>query len=193
MNDEDRCPATNRDGERCGHPAGWGTDNDSGPCKHHGGCGGGDGPPEGNQNARTHGLNSTPEYLAEHLTESREDDLIATLEGLCARYERFHGYEPDHAAKKRLRRISIAIIKQDLADEWLAQEADASGHLLMEQRETEDGETYEVPNAVLEPMTALKRETRLSLKDMGLLQDPDTKQAEAIDGLGEGATLVFDE
>lgn len=49
------CPATNRNGDPCGHPAGWGTENDSGPCKFHGGAGGGDGPPEGNTNAAKHG------------------------------------------------------------------------------------------------------------------------------------------
>jgi hypothetical protein len=60
MNDDtDGCPGTNRHGEPCGHPAGWGTENDSGPCKHHGGAGGdvGDsgGAPEGNTNAATVG------------------------------------------------------------------------------------------------------------------------------------------
>jgi len=180
------CGATNRDGDECQLSAGWGTDHvGEGRCKFHGGAGGdvgdpgGDGPPEGNQNARTHGLNATPEYLVEHLTESQEDDLVATFEGLVTRYERVHGHEADYAAKKRLRRISIEILKQDLADEWLAEQSEESGHLLMEQREAEDGRTYEVPNAVLEPMTALKRETRLALKDMGLLQDPDTQQADA--------------
>ena len=34
------CPGTNRQGEPCGHPEGWGTDNDTGPCKYHGGAGG---------------------------------------------------------------------------------------------------------------------------------------------------------
>jgi len=39
MNDDiTRCPGTNRDGEQCGHPAGWGTDGESGPCKFHGGA-----------------------------------------------------------------------------------------------------------------------------------------------------------
>jgi len=193
MNDDDRCPATNRDGERCGHPAGWGTDNDDGPCKFHGGAAENQGPPEGNQTARTHGLNATPEYLVEHLTESQEDDLVATFEGLVTRYERVHGHEADYAAKKRLRRISIEILKQDLADEWLAEQSEESGHLLMEQRETDGGETYAVPNAVLEPLTALKRETRLTLKDMGLLDDPDTQQANALEGLSDGAELVFND
>jgi len=39
-NDTNGCPATNRNGEPCGHAAGWGTDNDTGPCKYHGGAGG---------------------------------------------------------------------------------------------------------------------------------------------------------
>ena len=36
-------------GEECQRPAGWGTDNDSGPCKFHGGAS--TGAPEGNNNA----------------------------------------------------------------------------------------------------------------------------------------------
>lgn len=52
MNDDTgRCPATNRQGEQCGHPEGWGTDNDSGPCKFHGGATEGAGPPDDNDNA----------------------------------------------------------------------------------------------------------------------------------------------
>lgn len=39
MNDDtERCPATNRNGEPCGHPSGWGTDHSGGPCKFHGGA-----------------------------------------------------------------------------------------------------------------------------------------------------------
>ena len=49
MNDDDRCPGTNRDGERCGHPKGWGTDHvGEGYCKHHGGAS--DGAPPGEEN-----------------------------------------------------------------------------------------------------------------------------------------------
>ena len=49
MNDDDRCPGTNRDGERCGHPKGWGTDHvGEGCCKHHGGAS--EGAPPGEEN-----------------------------------------------------------------------------------------------------------------------------------------------
>jgi hypothetical protein len=153
-------------------------------------------PPEkakGNQNATRHGLQATPEYLVDHLDEHHHDHLVATFEALCTRYEQVHGREADFAAEKRLRRVAIEIVKEDLADEWLAQQAEASGNLLMEHREVIDDETgevereYDVPNSVLEPLTALKRETRLTLKDMGLLRDPETKQAEAT---AEGAAAI---
>jgi hypothetical protein len=192
---DDICGATKRDGtdDACQLPAGWGTDHTGeGRCKLHGGAEDA-GAPEGNQNATRHGIHATPEYLADHLNESQRDQLVATFEALCTRYERRRGHDPDYAAKRRLRRVSIEILKEDLADEWLASEAADSGSLLMERREMDDGETYAVPNAVLEPLTALKRETRLTLKDMGLLDDPDTQQADALEGLSDGAELVFNE
>lgn len=65
MDDDDQCPGTNRKGERCGHPAGWGTDSDSGPCKFHGGAS--PGAPEGNDNAATH--EAFREFFAETLTD----------------------------------------------------------------------------------------------------------------------------
>lgn len=197
MTDNDnRCPATNRDGDQCGLSAGWGTESDDGPCKFHGGAGGDVGDPggsatEGNQRAQKHGLHSQPEYLEAHLSGSEEEDLDAIHDSLCGRYERIHGREPDYAATRRLRRISIEILKQDLADEWLASQAQESGHLLMERRETPEGREFHVPNSVLEPLTALKRETRLALKDMGLLEDPDSKQADALESLADGAHLEW--
>lgn len=69
MNDEDRCPATNRNGERCGHPTGWGTDNDDGPCKHHGGAS--TGAPEGNTNAAKTGAYADS-FMEGFLTEEEQ-------------------------------------------------------------------------------------------------------------------------
>jgi len=184
---EGRCAAECRDGDYCESYPVQGADR----CRMHGGTN--DGAPERNQNATRHGLQATPEYLVEHLDEHHKDQLVATFESLCTRYESVHARDPDFAAQKRLRRIAIEIVKEDLADEWLAQQAAESGHLLMEHREVVDDETgdvvreYDVPNSVLEPLTALKRETRLTLKDMGLLRDPKTKHAEAT---AEGAAAI---
>lgn len=81
MNDDtERCPGTNRNGEPCGHPEGWGTDNDTGPCKFHGGAGGGDGPPEGNDNAKTHGAFS--EHFRSDLTDTEEQALESMIDHL---------------------------------------------------------------------------------------------------------------
>jgi len=77
MNDEDRCPGTNRQGERCGHPKGWGTDHvGEGYCKHHGGAS--DGAPEGQANGN-----------AEHLgfSAALDDDLDAAERDIIAAFE----------------------------------------------------------------------------------------------------------
>jgi len=71
---DNNCPGTNNEGEPCGLDAGWGTPNNSGPCKFHGGLGGdvGDsgGAPEGNQNAMTHGLTADPMNLFDWLADN---------------------------------------------------------------------------------------------------------------------------
>jgi len=66
---DDTCPATNRDGDPCGLSAGWGTDNDSGPCKFHGGAS--SGAPEGNDNAVTVGA-WADDFFEDFLTEGEQ-------------------------------------------------------------------------------------------------------------------------
>lgn len=78
MNDDSSgCPGTNREGEPCGHPEGWGVDGKStGPCKHHGGAGGnvGDpgGAPEGSANALKHGATADPFNLYENMSDEEQ-------------------------------------------------------------------------------------------------------------------------
>lgn len=67
---DDTCPATNNRGEPCGLAAGWGTENDSGPCKFHGGAAENQGAPEGNVNAMTHGLTADPMNLFDWLVDN---------------------------------------------------------------------------------------------------------------------------
>lgn len=87
MNDDTTgCPGTNRQGEPCGHPEGWGTENDTGPCKHHGGAGGAGENHEGNDWAAKHGAYSES-FVTDFLTDAeqkRVDDLrevMGTPEG----------------------------------------------------------------------------------------------------------------
>jgi hypothetical protein len=71
MSDTNGCPATNNRGEPCKHDAGWGTPNDTGPCKFHGGAS--SGAPEGNQNALKHGLNADPMGLFDWLQDNEPE------------------------------------------------------------------------------------------------------------------------
>lgn len=83
MNDDtDGCPGTNRNGEPCGHPEGWGTENDSGPCKHHGGAGGTNGDShEGNDWAAKHGAYSES-FVSDFLTEAEQERVEQATEVL---------------------------------------------------------------------------------------------------------------
>lgn len=67
----DICGATKRDGsgDECELPAGWGTDDDSGRCKYHGGAS--SGAPEGNDNATKHGA-----WSESFVTDFLRDDEI---------------------------------------------------------------------------------------------------------------------
>ena len=179
---------TRTNGEPCERVAGWGTPDDTGRCKQHKGTSPDGESHEGNQNARKHGLHSTPEYLLEDLDDTHRDTYHATFESLCSRYERIHGYEPDFAAKKRLSRVSVEMVKEDLADEYLKQ--NHSDHILVEDEivgYSEDDRPQEITqtNKILPELTALKRETRLTLKDMGLLEDPESQKAEATQSLAK--------
>jgi len=150
-------------------------------CHHHKGLQQTDGAPEGNQNATRHGLYALPENLKAHFSETQQDRYTAYFEALCTRYEQRHSEEPDAFIKDRLSRVAIECVKERIADDYLARKA-KDGNVLVEDQEnlTEQGVFMEeASNKILKELTALKRETRLTLKDMGLLNDPDTQKAEA--------------
>jgi uncharacterized protein YjcR len=148
------------------------------------------GAPEGNQNATKHGLYALPEHLKAHFTETQEDRYTAYFEALCTRYSRIHGQDPDEFAKDRLSRVAIECVKERIADDYLAEKA-KDGNVLVEDEvigyDEESGkpQTVTQSNKLLKELTALKRETRLTLKDMGLLRDPETQKAENVGSLAE--------
>jgi len=148
-------------------------------CHHHKGLQDGQAE-EGNQRAVTHGLYALPEHLKANFTERQEDRYTAYFEALCTRYETRLGSAPDAFAKDRLSRVAIECVKERIADEYFADQAD--GSLLVESEfvQTDDGPVeVQQSNKLLKELTALKRETRLTLKDMGLLHDPESQKAEA--------------
>ena len=179
MDDDDRCPATNRDGERCGHPAGWGTENDDSPCKFHGGAGGGDGPPKGNGNGEKHGMRADRELWFER----HRDDAEPLVRALVASYVEDAPFGWESTAK--VDQVCEVAIDQarlrhanEYLDEFLTEQVvgvSESGEPIVELEE----------NPAHMPRDRIKRTNANILKDLGILDDPDSAQAEATSTLAE--------
>jgi len=190
MNGDDRCPATNRDGERCGHPAGWGTDTDTGPCKFHGGASGG--APEGNGNAARHEMYAERNAYYRRRDEREQALIDAIYQDYREEYERRHGREPLAGDDLKLFGIAVGLHKTELrSDDWPEERPDGldSGHELVDRSEkrTAQGEPYYEykPAAVIRGEKAVSQDVRMWLKDLGLFNDPDSAQAEATATLAE--------
>jgi hypothetical protein len=174
MNAEDRCPATNRDGDRCGHPEGWGTENDTGPCKFHGGEAGA---PEDNGNAETHGLTADREKWFERHREDAEPLVRAIVESYVE--DAPFGFE-NVAKVDMLTEVAIdqARLRQsnDYLDEFLTEQVVG---------QDEDGRPIKrvEENPAHMPRARIKRDNIRTLKELGILDDPDSKQADAVDSL----------
>jgi hypothetical protein len=178
------------DGSKCGRASGWGTPDDSGKCKE---CKGvkpdgsvpdDHGAPVGNGNATSHFAFRKPEYLQDDIQGTQYEDLfIASFEALCTRHEEIYGEEPDYFARRRIRRLVLKDIKEELIDVYLAERqgtANSDNPLVERQTEDIDGPMdVERANKLLSEMTNLSREIRLALKDRGYLRDPQSQQASA--------------
>jgi len=192
---EDICGATAKStGEPCQRPAGWGTDSSEGRCKFHGGSTPSKdenpdvGAEEGNGNATTHNAHRKPEFLKSDIVDTRhEDTYTAAHEALCSRYERVHGREPDYALKKDLEEVALAYVKRDLIDVYARENAADGSPLVEEQVIGQDEQDRPVrvkqTNKLQSLWSDLRRETRLLLKDMGLYESPEKKQADAVENL----------
>lgn len=183
MDKNDRCPATNRNGERCGHPTGWGTDSDSGPCKHHGGAGGdvGDerGAPKGNGNAETHGLTAEREAWFDRHREGAEPLVRALVESYVE--DAPFGFE-NTAKVDFLTEIAIDQVRlraaNDELDEFLTEQVVGT---------TDEGQPIMKvdENPAHMPRSRIKRDNIRLLKTLGVMDDPDSAQADATETLAE--------
>ncbi len=174
-------------GEPCQRPAGWGTDNSSGRCKFHGGAS--SGAPKGNTNSVSHGLYAQENNFYQNVIG---DNLRALCDEIfqdyATQYRETYGDIPTgHQA--RLFQIAVNQVKVIYSDNWLESKPDDldSGHPLVDQetKYTEDGKPYhEYKESVLiGTQQKLRREDRQWLKDLGLLEDPESQKAEATESL----------
>lgn len=172
------CGATNRHGEPCKLPKGWGAPGSSGKrCKYHGGASNGPkdtehledndyakgnpggGAPVGNDNSVVHNGWADPEKFYNRL----EDDAKEYVDRLTESYVECSKADlPDDEIREKARRLSIQHIQ------WRSTAADTfeRGWGLEEEIEVE-GETYTIWK--LNP--ALKAERRINSKDRELMRE----------------------
>lgn len=163
----------------------WATkQSDRTQCRHHGGES--TGAPENNANNGKHFIHASVETFLEHADEHHKDTYHAAFESLCSRYERFHGYEPDFDLQKKLKEIAKDIAAEDMALEYMKGKAPNKELPLTEQNFREVGdkvvESEEIANT-WDLLNQLSRKHRQWLKDMGLLHDPESQNADATQGL----------
>lgn len=178
--DYERCGRTGRQsGEPCDLPAGWGTDHvGEGACKHHGGAS--SGAPEGNGNAITHGAQSDPHNLREHL--DGEDE--AWIDALTEAYLAESAYDEDDPQAERIEMTVVMawqersgraqLIKEGLERRKIVSAAE--GGLVKDDAE----------HHLNDVVASLNSDIRMNLKDLGLLEDPQSQTADALGDLKEG-------
>jgi len=172
---------TKTNGEPCNRAEGWGTDFDSGKCKFHRGTSSDGKSHENNANAQSHGLHTSAETFFENADQHHLDTYYAAHESLCDQYERSHGELP-YSIKKDLAEIAFEMAKLDMAKEYEAKNAaDAELPITESQVRTSDAGPFEVEEVskVEQLKTAIRRENRLALKDMGIYRSPEKQQADA--------------
>jgi len=144
---------------------------------------------EGNQNATTHGLYAETNAFYQQVLG---DDLRALVDDIFAdyldRYRELHG-EPTTGDEAELFRIAVSYGKHVHADNWALDKPDSldSGHAMVDQetKVSESGREYHTykEHVVAKGQARLSRDRRAWLKDLGLLDDPQSQTADAIGSL----------
>jgi len=198
----------------CGARAGKGTDHvGEGRCSNHGGASSGapegnenaegndGGAPEDNTNAVTHGAYADANSYYQDVLD---DDLRQFVDEVFADYkedyEARHG-EPPLGIEAELFRIAVTHAKDIGLDRWADDKPEGleSGHPLV------DKETNLVPigegmvetersyreSVVLAAQKKLSSDRRMWLKDLGLLEDPDSQDAAAKEDVADALREVL--
>ena len=176
MTDDDTiCGATCRDGSPCQNPP----MNGQNRCRMHGGATEDAGAPEGNGNAETHGLLADREQWFDRHREDCEE----LVRAIVASYVEDAPFGWDATAKvDQLCEIAIDQVRLRHSNEWL-------DDFLTEQTVsvTENGQeiTRLEENPAHMPRDRIKRTNANILKDLGVMDDPDSAQADATATLAE--------
>lgn len=178
----------------------WATkQSDRARCSNCGGKSTGPKTEEGKQKTRLNSLESgmyaSPEYIQQGIEDGHpklkqyRDVYHAVFEAICRRHEEVYGRKPLDDLKSRYRRLAIYDIEERLIEDYMSERAGTAGSenpLVERQVEDVDGVMeVEKANKLISYMTERSREFRLGMKDFGLLMDPESKQADAVNNLAE--------
>lgn len=172
MSDDERCGATCRDGTACqNYPI-----EGSNRCRMHGGKGSGN--PDAEGAAITHGARSDPVNLYDHLDE----DERAWVDKLVDGYLDEAPFGEDSPKVERLQMICVVIYQ-----EWAAREVvlceGPSENTVVGVNETGQPIVRTEEHHLVSTASTHNQTVRMNLKDLGLLDDPDSQQADATQSL----------
>ena len=170
---KERCGAQCRDGSECqNYPV-----EGSSRCRMHGGADG-SGAPAGNQNASRHGLYSDPANVLDDLAENDPD----AYDWVCKKYDSYLDDAPfaDGSAKSdQLKQIAVQeyII-------WKATGFQLKGGVVVSTNGPPGDQVGDriTGNAVNQPLDRMQRTVTSRLKDLGILEDPESQAASAEQG-----------
>lgn len=172
-----KCNAQTRDGNYCANPNGFRTPHlGEGRCYLHGGLSEGGGAPEGNSNAKKHGLYMSRQKYFDELSDEEKEFVDAIVESLLedAPFDR-----QNFAKFQMVRNIAIDMHKMRRANEYVDEKGVVDRDRTVGY--TDDGKPIKVDeeNVVNVAYDRLNRTMTRQLKELGILDDPDSKQAEA--------------
>lgn len=192
----ERCNAECRDGTRCQN---WPISGSS-RCRMHGGQS--TGPPVGSANNFKHGATANPANLPAHL----DDEDVAWIQALVEGYLEEAPFGPDSPKVERLTRTCVMIYQEWAGQEAILQQGMGVGKMTRSEGPegnergidvtvTADGEmiAQTEEHYLCKRIDRLNDKIRMNLKDLGLLDDPDSQRADAEQGKAEAIRELMQE
>lgn len=158
-------------GGYCNNKAGYKTDHvGEGRCTFHAGQAGA---PAHNQNAQTHATTVDPHHYHESLPPEEKEFIEDTSAAILDRIRRRQGRDPDLIDEILSRRVAINLHILSKASDYTRDE--------LVQVIVHDGTSHEETGALVEEVRRYSSNVISMLKQLGVLNDPESQKAEAID------------
>jgi|LMAX01.1.fsa_nt_gi hypothetical protein len=134
---------------------------------------------QGNQNATRHGLYSDRENYVQNFPNADVEFIEQMHQDLCDRFRRIHGREPDMFDREVARNIAIDLEQIPSAYKYVKKQT-----WVQKEERIEEGTLFsdDVPNILLDDIRQQNESVIKRMKDLGLLNDPETKKASALNG-----------